>query len=175
MGINERLIALDTETTGFSFNHGDKLIEIGAVELVRGKLTGEKFHKYVNPGREIDEGAIRVHGITLERLVGEPKFEQIADEFLAFIKGADLVIHNANFDLGFLNNELGDLGKPKVEDVCNNIIDSLREARMMHRGEKNSLDALCKRYKIDNSNREKHGALLDAQLLAEVYMAMMSS
>ncbi len=168
-----RQIVLDTETTGLDPNQGHRIIEIGGVELVNRKLTGRHFHQYINPEREIDEGAQQVHGISLESLADKPVFAEIADDFLNFVTGAELVIHNAPFDMGFLNKELSLLTPPRdnLERDCS-VLDSLVMARQMHPGQRNSLDALCKRYFIDNSQRELHGALLDAELLAEVYLIM---
>jgi len=168
-----RQIVLDTETTGLEPKQGHRVIEIGCVELLDRKLTGNHYHQYIQPDREIDEGAIEVHGITNEFLQDKPRFADIAEDFLAFIKGAELVIHNAPFDVGFINHEF-DLLKPtlaKVETFCK-ILDTLQLARQMHPGQRNSLDALCKRYDIDNSQREKHGALLDSEILADVYLTM---
>lgn len=168
-----RQIVLDTETTGLEPSQGHRIIEIGGVEVVNRKLTGRHFHQYINPQREIDEGAQQVHGISLESLQDKPLFAQIADDFLEFVEGAELVIHNAPFDIGFLNMELGLLGPNRgVMEECCQILDSLVLARQMHPGQRNSLDALCKRYFIDNSQRDLHGALLDAELLAEVYLRM---
>lgn len=168
-----RQIVLDTETTGLEPSQGHRIIEIGCVELVDRKLTGRHFHQYINPERAIDEGAQQVHGISLESLADKPLFARVADDFLEFVTGAELVIHNAPFDIGFLNAELSLLGDGKgtVEQRCS-ILDSLVMARQMHPGQRNSLDALCKRYFIDNSQRDLHGALLDAELLAEVYLIM---
>lgn len=168
-----RQIVLDTETTGLDPNQGHRIIEIGCVELVGRKLTGRHFHQYINPERAIDEGAQQVHGISLESLADKPLFAAIADDFLEFVEGAELVIHNAPFDLGFLNKELSLLGPNRgiLEESCQ-VLDSLVLARQMHPGQRNSLDALCKRYFIDNSQRDLHGALLDAELLAEVYLIM---
>lgn len=168
-----RQIVLDTETTGLDPNQGHRIIEIGCVELINRKLTGRHFHQYINPEREIDEGAQQVHGISLESLQDKPLFSAIADDFIDFVQGAELIIHNAPFDLGFLNKELGLLGPNRgvLEESCQ-ILDSLVLARQMHPGQRNSLDALCKRYFIDNSQRDLHGALLDAELLAEVYLIM---
>jgi DNA polymerase III subunit epsilon len=168
-----RQIILDTETTGLEPQQGHRIIEIGCVELVNRKLTGRHFHHYINPQRDIDEGAQAVHGISAEFLADKPLFTQLADGFLAFIKGAEVIIHNAPFDVGFLNHELNLLerGLGKMEDYCS-IIDTLAMARHRHPGQKNNLDALCKRYEIDNSHRELHGALLDAEILSDVYLAM---
>ncbi len=167
-----RQIVLDTETTGLDASQGHRIIEVGCVELVNRKLTGNHFHQYVNPGREIDQGAIEVHGITNDFLADKPPFEAIAAEFIEFLRGAELVIHNAPFDLGFLNSELKLLGRSdRVEGFCG-IIDTLVMARQRHPGQKNNLDALCQRYGVDNSQRDLHGALLDAEILADVYLAM---
>lgn len=167
-----RQIVLDTETTGLNPRDGHRIIEVACIELVNRRLTGRHLHKYMNPEREIDAGAQAVHGITLEFLADKPKFADIVDEFLEFINGAQLIIHNAPFDLGFLNAELDRLGRVPVETVCRGVIDTLREAKELHPGKRNSLDALCERYEIDNSSRTLHGALLDTELLAEVYLAM---
>lgn len=168
-----RQVVLDTETTGLEPEHGHRIIEIGAVELIDRKLTHRHFHRYVNPQREIDDGALAVHGITREYLEDKPEFVDIADEFLAFIGGAELIIHNAPFDISFLDNELARLGgtQRRVEDACT-VVDTLAMARHKHPGQKNSLDALCRRYDVDNSQRDLHGALLDAEILADVYLMM---
>jgi DNA polymerase III subunit epsilon len=168
-----RQIILDTETTGLRPTDGHRIIEIGCIEMVNRRLTGEHFHCYLNPNRIIDPGAVAVHGITNEFLLDKPDFADIVEEFLAFIKGAELIIHNAPFDVGFINHELTLHKKKlgKIEDFCQ-ILDTLPLARQRHPGQKNNLDALCKRYKVDNSKRDVHGALLDAQLLARVYLAM---
>lgn len=168
-----RQIVLDTETTGLEVSQGHRIIEIGCVELVNRKLTGNHFHRYVNPQREIDQGAIEVHGITSDFLADKPLFEQIAADFLDYIAGAELVIHNAPFDLGFLNSELQRLaaGHDEVQVRCA-VVDTLVMARAKHPGQRNSLDALCQRYLVDNSQRDLHGALLDAEILADVYLAM---
>ena len=167
-----RQIVLDTETTGLDPRSGHRIIEVACIEMENRRFTGRHLHKYVNPEREIDEGAQRVHGISLEFLADKPKFADIADEFLEFINGAELVIHNAPFDIGFLNAELRRLDRVPVETVCNGVIDTLRMAKDLHPGKRNSLDALCERYEIDNSGRTLHGALLDTELLADVFMAM---
>ena len=167
-----RQIVLDTETTGLDPRHGHRIIEVACIEMVNRRLTGHHLHKYVNPEREIDEGAQAVHGISLEFLADKPKFADIADEFLEFISGAELIIHNAPFDIGFLNAELDRLGRVPVGTICNGVIDTLRMAKELHPGKRNSLDALCERYDIDNSSRTLHGALLDTELLAEVFLAM---
>jgi DNA polymerase-3 subunit epsilon len=168
-----RQIVLDTETTGLDAAHGDRIIEVGAVELKDRKLTGQTFHVYLNPERTIEDGAFDVHGISNEFLADKPRFGEIAAELIQFVRGGELIIHNAPFDTGFLNAEFAILGKRwgRIEDYCN-IVDSLRIARDKHPGQKNSLDALCSRYLVDNSGREYHGALLDARILAEVYLAM---
>lgn len=169
---SQRQIVLDTETTGLSTADDHRIIEIGCVELINRRLTGETFHQYINPEREIDAGAIEVHGITNESLVDKPVFADIATEFLRFIEGAELIIHNAAFDVGFLNHEFAKLGNAvRIEDICS-VLDTLKLARDKHPGQKNNLDALCKRYGVDNSNRELHGALLDAEILADVYLMM---
>lgn len=168
-----RQIVLDTETTGLETSQGHRLIEIGCVELVDRKLTGRHFHQYVNPQREIDSGAMEVHGISNEMVADKPLFGAVVDELLDFIRDAELIIHNAPFDLGFLNYELQLLnrGSERVESLCA-VIDTLVMARQRHPGQKNNLDALCNRYGVDNSQRELHGALLDAEILADVYLAM---
>lgn len=167
-----RQIVLDTETTGLDPRHGHRIIEIAGLEMVNRRLTGHHLHKYINPEREIDAGAAAVHGITLEFLADKPKFADVADEFLDFINGAELIIHNAPFDIGFLNAELARLDRVPVETLCNGVTDTLRMAKELHPGKRNSLDALCERYEIDNSQRTLHGALLDTELLAEVFLAM---
>ncbi len=168
-----RQIVLDTETTGLETEAGHRIIEIGCVELVNRRLTRNDLHLYINPERDIDAGAQSVHGITLESLADKPRFADIADDLLEYLTGAELIIHNAAFDLGFLNCEFRLLNSAAetVESRCA-IIDTLVQARLKHPGQRNSLDALCKRYNIDNFQRELHGALLDAQLLAEVYLGM---
>ncbi|KEF32335.1 MAG: DNA polymerase III subunit epsilon [Gammaproteobacteria bacterium] len=167
-----RQIVLDTETTGIDPNEGHRIIEIGCVEVIERQLTGRHYHVYVNPEREVEAEAITVHGITNEFLADKPKFADVADEFFEFIKGAELVIHNAAFDVGFMDSEFARL-KPvrKTADHCG-IVDSLAIARAKHPGQKNNLDALCKRYGVDNSSRELHGALLDAEILADVYLLL---
>ena len=167
-----RRIVLDTETTGLNAALGDRIIELGCVEILNRSVTGNHFHRYVNPERRSEEGALRVHGITGEFLQDKPKFREIAAEFLDYIRGAELVIHNAAFDLEFLNLELGRIGQAPVDEHCAAVVDSLALARELHPGKKNSLDALCERYQVDNTHRTLHGALLDASLLAEVYLAM---
>ena len=169
-----RQIVLDTETTGIEPREGHRIIEIGCVEVINRKLTGNHFHVYINPQREIEQEAIEVHGITNEFLADKPLFADIASDFIEFIRGAELVIHNAAFDVGFMNHEFA-MHRPtasvKTEDICS-VLDSLMLARKMHPGQKNNLDALCRRYGIDNSHRELHGALLDAEILADVYLLM---
>ena len=167
-----RQIVLDTETSGLEFKLGHRVIEIGCVELVGRKLTGSRFHRYINPERPIEAGAQAVHGLTNEFLQDKPKFAEIAAEFQDFVRGAELVIHNAAFDLGFLNNELALMGQEQLGSICAEVVDTLLLAREMRPWRKNSLDALCSEYAIDNSGRQLHGALLDAELLAEVYLAM---
>jgi DNA polymerase-3 subunit epsilon len=164
-----RKIALDTETTGLDPRQGHRIIELAAIELDGRKVSLRRFHRYLNPEREIDAGAVAIHGLTYERLQDEPRFSDIAAGFLEFIAGAELIIHNAPFDVGFLNHELELLGLPPLQ---NTVTDTLKLAREMHPGKKNSLDALCSRYEIDNAHRSLHGALLDTELLAEVYFAM---
>ena len=167
-----RQIVLDTETTGLEIADGHRVIEIGCIELVHRRPTGRDWHRYLKPGREVDPGALAVHGITNEFLATQPEFAQVAEEFLAFIDGAELVIHNAEFDLGFLDAELAAAGiSSKIAERCR-VLDTLAMARRMHPGQRNNLDALCKRYNVDNSARDLHGALLDARILADVYLAM---
>ena len=168
-----RQIALDTETTGISTDEGHRIIEIGCIEIENRRITGNEFHCYLNPEREIDEGATRVHGLTLEKLSNEPLFNEVAKDFLDFVSGAELIIHNAAFDVGFLNREISLLewDENSIEDHAL-VMDTLKMAREMHPGKKNSLDALCTRYEIDRSMRQVHGALIDADLLAKVYLAM---
>ena len=168
-----RQIVLDTETTGLSPLQGHRIIEIGCVELVDRRRTGREYHRLVNPERDIDEGAERVHGISRAELEGRPRFAEIADELLAFIRGAELVIHNADFDVGFLEHELNLMKhlQPLISHHAR-VLDTLTLAREMHPGQRNSLDALCKRYEVDSSRRDVHGALIDAELLANVYLAM---
>ncbi|TXG78008.1 MAG: DNA polymerase III subunit epsilon [Rhodocyclaceae bacterium] len=167
-----RQIVLDTETTGLEWQQGHRVIEIGCVEIVGRKLTGRRFHRYLNPGREIDPGAQAVHGITAEFLADKPRFGEIVAELIDVIRGAELVIHNAAFDVGFLDNELGLLGMAPLAEVCGGVVDTLKLAKELNPGKRASLDVLCDRYEIDNSGRTLHGALLDAELLAEVYLAM---
>jgi DNA polymerase III subunit epsilon len=167
-----RQIVLDVETTGLDASAGHRIIEIGCVELVNRRPTGQKFHRYLNPEREIDAGALAVHGIELAQLMNAPRFADISAELIAFIDGAELVIHNAPFDVGFLDAELARL--PQARAVCTmcRVLDTLALARSLHPGQRNSLDALCKRYSVDNTRRELHGALLDAGILVDVYLAM---
>ncbi|MGM0703820.1 MAG: DNA polymerase III subunit epsilon [Pseudomonadota bacterium] len=172
-----RQIVLDTETTGIDPREGHRLIEIGAVELMNRRLTGNNYHQYINPEREIEAEAVEIHGITNERVAEEPRFAEIADDFWSFIQGAELVIHNAAFDVGFIDHEFQRLAKHggarlgPVAEHCR-ILDTLKLARDRHPGQRNNLDALCKRYDIDNGHRVLHGALLDAEILADVYLAM---
>ena len=168
-----RQIVLDTETTGLEPRLGHRIIEIGCVEVIDRRITGNSYHQYINPEREIDEGAVEVHGITTAFLADKPLFTDIVDDFLNFIRGAELVIHNAPFDVGFIDHELNQLNQQQnnVANICT-VLDTLVLARRMHPGQKNNLDALCKRYDIDNSQRDLHGALLDAEILAETYLAM---
>ncbi len=167
-----RQIILDTETTGLDPKLGHRIIEIAGVELVNRRLTGRHFHRYVNPGRDSEEGALQVHGLTSEFLADKPKFGEIVAEFLEYVEGAELIIHNAPFDVGFIDSELALLKKKKLATYCPSVIDTLRMAKDLHPGKRNGLDALCERYQIDNSARTLHGALLDAELLADVYLAM---
>jgi DNA polymerase-3 subunit epsilon len=167
-----RQIALDTETTGMDIDAGNRIVEIGCIEVVQRVLTGRRFHAYLNPDRDSEPGALAVHGLTTDFLQDKPRFADVVAEFLAFIEGAELLIHNASFDLGFLNAELR---RAQIElriEERHPVIDTLRLARERHPGQRNSLDALCKRYQVDNSARSYHGALLDARLLADVYLGM---
>ncbi len=167
-----RQIFLDTETTGLYPDQGDRVIEIGCVELFNRKLTGKTLHLYLNPDRDSHEEALRIHGITTEFLRDKPRFAAVADEFLDFVSDAELIIHNAPFDLGFLNKELSLLGRPPLKDFVSGVLDTLVMAKEMFPGKRNSLDALCSRLEVDNSGRSLHGALLDAELLADVYINM---
>ena len=167
-----RQIVLDTETTGLEPKQGHRIVEVAAIELINRKVSERSFHRYLNPEREIDAGAAEVHGLTWERLQNEPKFAEIAPGLLEFINGAELIIHNAPFDVGFLNKELGLAGLPALVNYCPKVIDTLKLAKELHPGKKNNLNALCDRYQIDNSHRTLHGALLDTELLGEVYLAM---
>jgi len=168
-----RQIVLDTETTGLDPSDGHRIIEIGCVELINRRLTDNRFHYYLNPDREIDEGAIEVHGIKTEFLADKPRFNEIADDLLAYLKDAELIIHNAPFDVGFINAEYQKLDKKwkGIHRYCT-VTDTLTLARKMHPGQKNNLDALCKRYDVNNAHRDLHGALLDAEILSDVYLAM---
>jgi DNA polymerase-3 subunit epsilon len=170
-----RQVVLDTETTGLDPQQGHRVIEIGCVEIQNRRLTGRHFHQYLNPDREIDEAAIEVHGITTHFLADKPRFEQVEADFLEFVSGAELVIHNAPFDIGFLDHELklSGSGQGKMANFCA-ILDSLVLAREKHPGQRNNLDALCKRYGVDNTQRDLHSALLDAEILADVYLLMTS-
>lgn len=171
--MSARQIVLDTETTGIRVEDGHKLIEIGCVEMVNRKLTGQHYHCYINPEREVEAGAFAVHGISSQFLNDKPIFKVIVKEFMDFVIGAELIIHNAPFDLSFINKELSSINSEwkNINDHCQ-VIDTLQLARKLHAGQRNTLDALCKRYNVDNSKRELHGALLDAHLLAQVYLAM---
>jgi DNA polymerase-3 subunit epsilon len=173
MSDTTRKIVLDTETTGLEPANGHRIIEIGCVELINRRLTGNSYHVYLQPDREIDAGAMEVHGISNEFLADKPRFADVVEDFVAFIRGAELIIHNAPFDVGFINAELARIGSPhgKVAGFCS-IVDTLVMARQMHPGQKNNLDALCKRYGVNNEHRELHGALLDSEILADVYLAM---
>ena len=173
-----RQVILDTETTGMNqaggpIYVGHRIIEIGCVEVINRRLTGRTYHQYINPGQSIDEEAIQVHGITNERVANEPRFHQIAKDFIDFIDGAEIVAHNASFDVNFMDHEFSKLNPigPKTKDICG-ILDSLAIAKRLHPGQKNNLDALCRRYGIDNGRRTYHGALLDAEILADVYLIM---
>jgi DNA polymerase III subunit epsilon len=167
-----RQIVLDTETTGLNARLGDRVIEVGCVEIVGRRVTEETFHRYVNPEREVEEGAAKVHGLTREFLADKPRFAEIAREFVEYVRGAELVIHNAEFDLEFLDKELALAGLGRTRDHAAGVVDTLALARELHPGRRNSLDALCERYLVSNRHRTLHGALLDARLLAEVYLAM---
>jgi DNA polymerase-3 subunit epsilon len=173
MSATTRKIVLDTETTGLEPANGHRIIEIGCVEMANRRLTGNTYHVYLQPDREIDAGAMEVHGITNEFLADKPRFADVAEDFVAFIRGAELIIHNAPFDVGFINTELTRIGSPhgKVADFCS-VVDTLVLARQLHPGQRNNLDALCKRYGVNNEHRELHGALLDSEILADVYLAM---
>ncbi len=167
-----RQVVLDTETTGLSAEDGHRIVEIGCIEIVNRRLTGRSLHLYLNPEREIDAGALAVHGLTLERLQSEPKFGDVADRVLGFLADAEVLIHNAPFDVGFLDAELGRLQRPGFRSFVPGVVDTLAMARELHPGKRNSLDALCERYAVSNAHRKLHGALLDAELLADVYLAM---
>jgi len=167
-----RQVVLDTETTGLEVEQQHRVIEIGCVELVNRRLTGRTYHQYLNPERDIEAGAVEVHGLTRERLANEPKFAQVHPQFLEFVRDSELIIHNAPFDIAFLDAELARVEvSHKMLELCR-VLDTLALARQMHPGQRNNLDALCKRYSVDNSHRDYHGALLDARILAEVYLAM---
>ncbi len=167
-----RQIVLDTETTGLELSDGHRVIEIGCIELVHRRPSGRSWHRYLRPERDVDAGALAVHGITNEFLASQPLFREVVAEFLEFIEGAELVIHNAPFDVGFLDSELAGAGTGKtIAGICR-VFDTLALSRRLHPGQRNSLDALCKRYSVDNSGRDLHGALLDARILADVYLAM---
>lgn len=167
-----RQIVLDTETTGLNAKLGDRVIEIGCVEILSRRFTERNFHAYLNPDRDIEEAAAKVHGLTREFLADKPRFADVAKDFVEYVRGAELIIHNADFDIEFLDMELGLAGLGRIADYVTKITDTLAYARELHPGRKNSLDALCERYLVDNSNRTLHGALLDARLLAECYLAM---
>ncbi len=167
-----RQVVLDTETTGLEARAGHRIIEVGCLEIVSRRITERRLHSYVNPERDSDEGALQVHGLTSEFLADKPKFAEIVDELLAFVRDAEVIIHNAAFDLEFLDAELARLERPRFTDCCALVTDSLRLARELHPGKRNSLNALCERYAVSNSHRTLHGALLDAGLLADVYLAM---
>jgi DNA polymerase-3 subunit epsilon len=167
-----RQIILDTETTGLSVEDGHRIIEIGCLEVVNRRITGNNLHFYVNPERAIDEGAMAVHGITEDMLRDKPRFADVAQEILRFVSGAQVIIHNAPFDEGFLDAELARIGAGRFREACEDILDTLAMARQLHPGKRNSLDALCDRYGVSNAHRKLHGALLDAELLADVYLSM---
>jgi DNA polymerase-3 subunit epsilon len=169
---NNRSVILDTETTGLEPAQGHRIVEIGCLEIVNRMATGKVMHVYLNPDRESDPEALAVHGLTTEFLSDKPRFQEVAAELMAFLDGAEVIIHNAAFDTKFLNAELARVGQPAVADFCGSITDSLMHARQLHPGKRNSLDALCERYGISNAHRTLHGALLDSQLLAEVWLAM---
>jgi len=167
-----RQIILDTETTGLEPQQGHRIVELACVEVINRRFTQSNLHRYLNPERESDPGALQVHGLTTDFLQDKPKFPDIADEFLTFIHGAELIIHNAPFDVAFLNAELARMGRGAITDYCEKITDTLRMAKELHPGKRNNLDTLCERYEVDNSKRTLHGALLDAELLGEVFLAM---
>ncbi|MCO5105849.1 MAG: DNA polymerase III subunit epsilon [Burkholderiaceae bacterium] len=170
--MNLRQVVLDTETTGLSAEDGHRIVEIGCIEIVNRRLTGRSLHLYLNPERDIDAGALAVHGLTLERLQSEPRFGDVADRVIGFLADAEVLIHNAPFDVGFLDAELARLQRPRFQSLVAGVVDTLAMARELHPGKRNSLDALCERYAISNAHRKLHGALLDAELLADVYLAM---
>jgi len=167
-----RQIFIDTETTGLEPRLGHRIIEIAAVEMLSRRLTGRRFHRYLNPDREIDEGALQVHGLTVEFLQDKPKFREVVSELLEFLEGAELIMHNASFDVAFLDHEFGLAELQPLSEYCHSVTDTLKMAKELHPGKRNNLDVLCERYEVDNSRRTLHGALLDAELLAEVYLAM---
>ena len=167
-----RLVVLDTETTGLNARMGDRVVEIGCIEILDRRITENRFHAYLNPGRPSDPGAERIHGLSSDFLADKPRFAEIGKDFLEYVRGAELIIHNAAFDVEFLELELELAGLGKLADHCQSVTDTLIRARELHPGKKNSLDALCERYGVDNSKRTLHGALLDASLLAEVFLAM---
>lgn len=167
-----RQVVLDTETTGLDCRNGDRLVEIGCVEIVGRRIGERRFHTYINPEREVDAGAVAVHGLTTEFLSDKPKFAEVAAQFIDFVRDAELIIHNAAFDVGFLNQELSLLKQGSLDRYCCGVVDTLRMARELRPGKRNNLDVLCSEYGVDNSNRQFHGALLDAELLADVYLAM---
>ena len=167
-----RQIILDTETTGLEPDLGHRVIEIGGVELINRQFTGNNFHRYFNPGRDSDAAALEIHGLTTEFLSDKPRFGDVAQELLDYLRGAELIIHNSAFDIAFINRELDLCGIAPVTDCCAGVVDTLRMARDLHPGKRNNLDALCERYQIDNASRTRHGALVDARLLGEVYLAM---
>ncbi|MEO0316957.1 MAG: hypothetical protein RL404_634 [Pseudomonadota bacterium] len=167
-----RQIVLDTETTGLNARSGDRIIEIGCVEMVNRRLTGNNFHYYINPERDSDPGALAVHGLTTEFLSDKPKFAEIANQFCEFVRDAEIIIHNAAFDVGFIDAEFERLGLPKFAEHVASVTDTLAQAKELHPGKRNSLDALCERYGVSNAHRTLHGALLDSELLAEVFIAM---
>ena len=168
-----RQIILDTETTGLEPKQGHRIIEVGCIELINRSETNQNFHQYINPDRDVEDGAFNIHGLSNEFLSNKPRFSDIAQEFIEFVKDSELIIHNAPFDVGFINSELKLLGKKwgRIEDYCT-VFDTLKLAREKHPGQKNNLDALCKRYEVDNSQRDLHGALLDAKILVDVYLKM---
>lgn len=170
--MTNRIVILDTETTGLSPRNGNRILEIGCVEVLNRQLSGKNLHFYINPERDSEEGALAVHGLTTEFLADKPTFKQIAAEFLDYVRGAQIIIHNAPFDVGFLDAELALLGLPPFKEHVSDVVDSLQMAKELHPGRRNSLDALCDRYGISNAHRVLHGALLDAELLAEVYLSM---
>jgi len=167
-----RQIVLDTETTGLNAREGNRIIEIGCVEIINRRLTGNNFHRYINPERDSEEGALAVHGLTRDFLADKPKFAEIAKEFREYVADAEIIIHNAPFDLAFLDAEYDRIGLPRFVEHVGEIVDTLVQAKQLHPGKRNSLDSLCDRYEISNAHRTLHGALLDAELLAEVYLAM---